>query len=413
VGRQPIFDATRDVWGYELVLRGADDARDGGPAGGRPGAGFAGDLLTSRVLFSSLQVGVDRFVGDKLMFCDVSDELLAGDIALLLPPERTVLEVATSSLVGPGAMPGAVDGCRRIVDEGYTLALDEFAWFEGADDLLDLFAFVKVDPRRSGAAAVADAVAHCRDRDVQVLVQSVDTEGELGESEAVGADLFQGYLLSTPQPVPGRVMDPSEFTKARLATALLEPDAGVEQVESLVRADPALSLQLLHMAGIGAAGGMRRTVSTVREALVLVGWRRLQAWVSMLLLSGGRGISEESMTTALVRARMCELLGWQIEGGRTEMAFTAGMLSGLDVLLGLPLDEVLRDLPLADDVRGAVLEHEGPVGCLVADVIDYQLGRPDSAVRTGLSDATLQAACFDALAWGIEMTTGLDAALIA
>ena len=56
----------------------------------------------------------------------------------------------------------------------------------------------------------------------------------------------------------------------------------------------------------------------------------------MLLLSGGKGISEESMTTALVRARMCELLGWQIEGGRTEMAFTAGMLSGLDVLLGLP-----------------------------------------------------------------------------
>jgi c-di-GMP phosphodiesterase len=417
VGRQPIFDAKRDVWGYELVLRGPDQpgaSGEPGDAGANgSGANGSGDLLTSRVLFSSLQVGVDRFVGDKLMFCDVSEEVLAGDIALLLPPERTVLEVSTHALVGPASVSHAAEGCQRLVDEGYTLALDEFSWFEGAGDLLDLFCFVKVDPRRAGAPAVAEAVEYCRDHDVRVLAQSVDTEGELGQSEAVGAHLFQGYLLSTPQPVPGRVMDPSEFTKARLAAALLEPDAGVEQVEALVRADPALSLQLLHMAGIGACGGMRRTVSTVREALVLVGWRRLQAWVSMLLLSGGKGISEESMTTALVRARMCELLGWQIEGGRTEMAFTAGMLSGLDVLLGLPLADVLRDLPLADDVRGAVLHHEGPVGSLVADVIDYQLGRPDSATRAGLSDTSMQSACFDALAWGIEMTTGLDAAGLA
>ncbi|HUO47370.1 MAG TPA: hypothetical protein VMU09_00920, partial [Acidimicrobiales bacterium] len=89
VGRQPIFDAKRDVWGYELVLRGSDgpEAHGGADAAAAgAGANGSGDLLTSRVLFSSLQVGVDRFVGDKLMFCDVSEEVLAGDIALLLPP---------------------------------------------------------------------------------------------------------------------------------------------------------------------------------------------------------------------------------------------------------------------------------------------------------------------------------------
>jgi EAL and modified HD-GYP domain-containing signal transduction protein len=347
------------------------------------------------------------------MFCDVSEELLTGDIALLLPPERTVLEVPAVALTDDGARSGATLGCRRLVEEGYTLALDDFSWFDGADEVLGLFEFVKVDPRRAGADALAAVVERCRPFGVRVLVQSVDTEGALGESEALGADLFQGYLLSAPQAVPGRVLDPGEFTKARLAAALLEPDAGVEQVEALVRADPALSLQLLHMAGIGAAGGLRRTVSTVREALVLMGWRRLQAWVSMLLLSGGRGISEESMTTALVRARMCELLGWRVDGGRSEMAFTAGMLSGLDVLLGVPLEDVLRDLPLDDDVRAAVLDHTGPIGGLVADVIDYQLGRPEAATRSGLGAAALQSACFDALAWGIEMTTGLDAAALA
>lgn len=409
VGRQPIFDRGRKVHGYELVLR-----PDEGVAS-RPdarGAADDGDLLTSHVLFSSLQVGVDRFVGDKLMFCDVNEELLTGDIALLLPPERTVLEVPTGALYGSFAVSGGRLGCQRLVEEGYTLALDDFWWSEGADEMFHLFSFVKLDPRRHGPEGVAAVIERCRPFDVRVLVQTIDTENALSEFDGLGADLFQGYLLSTPQPVPGRVIDPGEFTKTRLAARLLEPDAGISEVEALVRADPALSLQLLHMAGIGAAGGMRRTVSTVREALVLVGWRRLQAWVSMLLLAGGRGIAEELMTSTLVRARMCELLGAWIEGGRAEMAFTAGMLSGLDVLLGVPLEDVLRDLPLDDEVRDAVLQNSGAVGQLVADVIDYQRGRPEAATRTGLGAHVLQAACFDALAWGIEMTTGLDAAAL-
>jgi len=415
VGRQPIFDSGRDVLGYELVLR---------PVDGSDHASGEGDLLTSRVLFGSLQMGVDRFVGDKSMFCDVSEDLLDGDFTVLLPPERTVLEVPACTLggvdpAGSGApvsriaLAAAAAGCRRLVDDGYTLALDGFSWFDGVEDLLELFAFVKVDPRGLEPEALATVIDRCRSFDLRVIAQSVDSEAELSESETLGVELFQGYLLSTPQLVQGRVLDPGEFTKARLATALLEPDAGIEQIETLVRTDPALSLQVLHVAGIGAAGGMRRTVSTLREALVLVGWRRLQAWVSLLLFSGGQGISEESMTTALVRARMCELLGRRVPGGRSDVAFTVGMLSGLDVLLGIPLEDVLRDLPIDDDVRAAVLEHAGASGQLLADVIDYQLGRSELAVRSGIGDAALQSACFDALAWGIEMTTGLDAAAFA
>jgi EAL and modified HD-GYP domain-containing signal transduction protein len=108
VGRQPIFDRGRNVHGYELVLR----PREG--VASRPdvrGAAEDGALLTSHVLFSSLHVGVDRFVGDKLMFCDVNEELLTGDIALLLPPERTVLEIPTGALYGSFA----VSGARRLL----------------------------------------------------------------------------------------------------------------------------------------------------------------------------------------------------------------------------------------------------------------------------------------------------------
>jgi c-di-GMP-related signal transduction protein len=80
VGRQPIFDRRREVHGYELVLRPGGPGADGHGVPRSRATSGDGDLLTSRVLFSSLQLGVDRFVGDKLMFCDVSEELLTGEI---------------------------------------------------------------------------------------------------------------------------------------------------------------------------------------------------------------------------------------------------------------------------------------------------------------------------------------------
>jgi len=154
---------------------------------------------------------------------------------------------------------------------------------------------------------------------------------------------------------------------------------------------------------------MRRTVGTVREALVLVGWRRLQSWVSLLIICGKGQASEEELTTALMRARMCELAARSVDPSTAGSAFTAGMLSTFDLLLQVPLEEVLHDLPLDDDLRAALLGTEGPLGRLVADVTDFQLGRPELAIRSGMADSVLASLAFEALTWSVEMTTAVAA----
>ena len=180
---------------------------------------------------------------------------------------------------------------------------------------------------------------------------------------------------------------------------------GIAELEDIVRRDPALSLQLLQLASIGATGGMCRTVRTLRNALVLVGWRRLQSWASLLLIGGKGHASEEDLTTALMRARMCELAASFLDRSLTEAAFTAGRFSAFDVLLHVPLEDTLRDLPLEDDLRRAILETDGVLGELVADVTDFQLGRADQAIRTGVADSVLSHTSLEALIWPVEMTS--------
>jgi EAL and modified HD-GYP domain-containing signal transduction protein len=93
----------------------------------------------------------------------------------------------------------------------------------------------------------------------------------------------------------------------------------------------------------------------------------------------------------------------------SESAFTAGMLSTFDVLLQIPLEDVLRYLPLDDELQKAILEKEGPLGRLVADVADTQLGRLEDATRSGLTDAVLSSTAVDALVWSVEMTSTVSA----
>jgi len=347
---------------------------------------------------------VDHLVGGKKIFCNASRGVITGAVPIVLPPERTVVEVLESVVVDDEVLAG----CRRLRDEGFTLALDDFTWVAGAERLLELASIVKIDLRMTAGEDLVAAMEQCRRFDVELVAEKVETVEEFRHCETLGFDYFQGYLLARPLAVPGRTLDPGRIGRLRMSTRLLDRECSVAELDQIVRTDPAMTHQLLQLAGIGAAAGMRRTVQTVREALVLVGWRRLQSWLSLLLMTGGGETSQEEITTALTRARMCELASSTLDRSLAETAFTAGMLSCFDMLLGLPLETVLQSLPLDGDLRDAVLTGSGLLGRLVADVSDYLLGRPEEAVRSGLDDVVLSRAALEALRWAVEMTSALE-----
>ncbi|HXQ59120.1 MAG TPA: EAL domain-containing protein [Acidimicrobiales bacterium] len=400
VGRQPIFDQNLSVMGYELLFRSVG-APTAGVMNTAEAGGAHGDLLTAEVLFGSVSIGVDYLVGNKKVFCNASRGVLTGAVPVLLPPERTVVEVLETVVPDDEVLAG----CRRLRDEGFSLALDDFSWFEGAEALLELASIVKIDLQITRWADMPELLDRCRGFDVDLLAEKVETTDDLRRCEEFGFDYFQGYLLARPRFVPGRALDPGQLGRLRMAARLLDRECPIAELVDVVRSDPAMTQQLLQLAGIGTARGMRRTVHSVHDALVIVGWRRLQSWVALLLITGKGRTSEEGVTNALMRARMCELAAAPLGGSMSEAAFTAGMLSCFGMLLGQPLVTVLQYLPLDNELRDAILTGGGPLGRLVTDVSDYLLGRPDEATRSGLCDSVMSAAALEALTWAVEMTS--------
>jgi EAL and modified HD-GYP domain-containing signal transduction protein len=396
VGRQPIFGPDLSVTGYELLFRRLD-------APGQVLREEDGGYLTPEGLLGSTSDGIGSLVGTKRAFCNATASILLGEIPVHVPPDRVVIEVGPA-LIGDRT---GLAGCRRLIDDGFTLAIDDLQGIEGAEDLLELASIVKVNTDTDDRERLTELVARCRTFNVDLIAQNVDTPATLGMCEVIGFDSFQGYLLAHPHEVSGGPLIPGRLAGLRVAARLLDAECPISIIEDVVRSDPAMSFQLLQLAGVGAASGMKRTVRTLREALIVVGWRRLQSWVALLLLNKDSSASEEAIATVLIRARMSELLA-AAAGCQPDTGYTAGLLSALNIVLSMSAERIVGTLPLDAELRGAVLRGEGLLGHLISDVADYQLGRPQSATRSALSEDALRAASVEALTWTVGMTAVLD-----
>jgi EAL and modified HD-GYP domain-containing signal transduction protein len=394
VGRQPVFDRELSIVGYELLFRPLE--------GGALSDELGGDLMTTSVLFSSVGIGVNRLVGDKTIFCNVDRGLLTGTEPLVLAPERTVFEVSGSLELDDEV----VEGCEHLVRHGYMLALDHFTWSDGIERLLEIATLVKIDLQLVDQTALPGLIEKCKTFDVGLVAEKVEYPEQLSRCKELGFDYFQGYLLSRPRIVPGRTLDSSSVARLQLAAQLASTECSASQLEEIIRAEPAMAYQLLQMAGVGADHGFRRRVQTLREALVIVGWRQLQSWIGFLILTNKGETSEEEVVTTLTRARMAELLAGETCPHLSGLAFAAGMLSAFDLLLGVRLEEVLISLPLDAELQDAILAKDTEVGRIVGDVIDCQLGNTEAATRSSLSDGTLHKASIKALSWALEVSRG-------
>lgn len=397
VARQAIFDRDLQVNAYELLFRSR-------PQEDFAAAGLDSDLMTANVLFTSISIGIERLAGNKTVFCNADRGLLTGAVPIMLPPEQTVIEVLETISCDEEIL----RGCRRLREAGYRLALDDFLWFEGAERMLEIVSIVKIDLRQVSGPDLPALVARCREFDVELVAEKVETEAELATCLELGFDYFQGYLLERPRNVSGKTLSGSALTTARIASGLLSREVELAELEDILRTDPGLSFQLLQLAGMGTRHGLRRRIRTLRDALVLVGPVRVQNWLALLMLRKDGDGSHHNLEAALTRARMCELLAQRLEPALGPVGFTAGILSALDLMLGVDVSQIIGTLPLDDELREAAFGHTSPLARVVRDVIDYQTHPAEHVHLSDLDDLDFDSAAYPALAWALEASQNMS-----
>jgi len=398
LARQPILDPRGGVFGYELLYRGsaADESCDD-----------VGDRASARVLSNAvLSLGLDTLTAGRPAFVNFTRGLLLADAATLLPPSSLVVEVREDVPVDREV----IDACSRLHDRGYAIGLDDFVAGSPAEALLPFTKFIKVDVLTTPPEECARLASVYRPRGVRLIAEKVEEAAVVERLRPLGYQLFQGYHFCRPTTFSSAPLAGHQLAYMRLLAALNRDDLPVSELEALVKADVSLTYRVLRSVN-SPAFGLRREVTSLRQALLLLGRDRIRKWVSVWTLAGlGQGQSAEMLAVALVRARCCEALGREFGGEEMESGyFLLGLCSVLDALLRRPMAAAIAEMPLPLLVRDALLGQPNPARAVLDAVTAYERGAWDMASRIlhhlRLPILRLTEAYTDALRWARGLET--------
>lgn len=355
LGRQPILDRQQNLVAYELLFRPCvvDSVQ------------VSDDLNASaNVLVNAYgQLGIQRVLGNQRGFINVSGELLLSDAILLLPHQHVVLELLESIVITPEI----VQRCLELKQKGYHLALDDvIAIDEPLELLLPIVNVVKIDVLTLTDTTIEQLITQLKRWPVIPLAEKVNNPARARFCMDIGFELFQGFFFAKPEIVSGKQIEPANLSLLQLLSLVMQ-DQEIEKIESLLKHQPGLSYNLLRLVN-SVAGGLTQKVGSIRQAVMVLGYQQLQRWLQLLMYaanSKGEGTANALLQTAAIRGRLMELIATMDrphDKSYQDRAFMTGIMSLLDVLLGMDIREVIDKLEMPEEMTRALLKREGRLG---------------------------------------------------
>lgn len=391
VARQPILDRNRDIFAYELLYRD-----------GFLNACTAASLddASSQVIGDScLVMGFDKLTRGKHIFINVTEQVIGADYLALLP-KQSVIELLED--VRP--TDEVLASCRRLKEEGFRIALDDFVYDPSLDPLLELADLIKVDWRMHAPPGRARLVPKLLARGLCVLAEKVETWDDYNEAAALGCRYFQGYFFSKPEVLKTRRLPAFELIHVQLLRELNRSEIDFDAVESLIKRETSLAYKLLRYIN-SAAMGIRSEVRSIRHAMVLLGHNAFRRWANLATvssLSGGK--TQELLLQASVRGRLGELLAPDVRmADRDQELFLLGMFSLLDAFLDRPMRFIVEELGLSNDLEAALLLGKAPLASVLDMIVaiergDWRRVRTLSA-KLSIPEEVVAAKYLEAVSW--------------
>jgi EAL and modified HD-GYP domain-containing signal transduction protein len=386
LARQPILDRRESVVGYALHYRPLT------PSGQLAGPDAS---IASVMVGAMAEIGLGKLVGDRPAYIEVTAEFVHHVGQLPLPPEQVVLELAATARAD-AALLGAL---HDFVRAGGQIAIVGVIPAGSGEALWQLASAVKLDSRAiaAGGEEVNDLLAGLRRRGLRLIAERVDTPEQYETTRALGFDAYQGQYPAAPRQVR-EVVAPTHRLGALVSLTHGAAGPSLEDLERLICEDPGLSFRFVRLANSAFYGG-RSPVGSIRQALMRLGATAVSRWIMLFALSKMTDRPQHLLNTGVHRARLCDLLAREYPDTVPERAFSAGLFSVLDALLGRPMHELIAELCLDDRLAGAITDQRGPEGRLLAAVLAYERGEFAECAERGVGLVNVANAYWHAAAW--------------
>lgn len=345
--RLPIFDGKRRLWGYELFCFGGTDVVAVDTS--RESVG----LRVANSAYMGLQFVLSQ--GKKIMIHH-NEKGILDNLPYALPADATIVNVDE----GIASNPDALKIIKSLKADGFSIAIDNYTANPVCKALYPLADFICIDVHKRRKDQLRDLITSARVYQVAFMATDLRSSDQLDPYRDVGFSYFSGPFFKNPDVVQLREISSNEVSRFNLLALIEERDPDLEEVAENIQADVSITFRLLAYLN-SAAFGFRQKIKSVQQAVKLLGWKKMKNWLRVVLVTD---VSQhkDALDLTLLSAQRGKFLELVVEdhdfwGFDPESLHLLGLFSLLDVMLGIPMEEIVTHLPLDAKLKAALCAH--------------------------------------------------------
>lgn len=363
--RQPIKDTEGKVLGYEILYYGDNQPFSGDPE--------AHEVAAADTIYNFLTHSGRKVLKGTLNFMTFTPMLLMKRTPKLFDKSELVIQIDDSVIIHPLSM----HFVEQFAQEGYRIAVNEFQFAPRYLALLDTIDYIKVNISGTRTEAVRNTLEVAGGMNKKCIISGIET----AEQYQLALDL---HVYGMEGPYVAEKMTTKTHSSSylhsnffRLMVELSRDEPNVDEVEQLISLDAGLGFAVLKMAN-SVYFALRHRATTIHQAIMTLGLGQLRQWVYLLSASSmdqeTDAGTEEFLKLSFLRANFSsELMKYaqDMPISRSD-AYLMGMFSTLNHLIDAPLEDILAELPVAEEIKAALLRKEGRVGKLYELLLSYE-----------------------------------------
>lgn len=369
IARQPIFTVHKKLFAYELLYRGTKVSSLDNTNGNK---------ATTSVLSSAfLTEGIDKISDLRPCFINFTRDLLLQNLPASFPKDLIVVEILED--VPP--TPDIVRICKKLQDNGYTIALDDFVYDPSLEPLIAIADIIKFDFLLTPVDTLQKTLYRLSSYKLKYLAEKVESHEDFIKASKLGFSYFQGYFFSKPERIRIREIDSAKINLISILSEVNKKSTTTRKLEKIILGDVALAYKLLRFVNSSYFYRLNK-IHSIAHAIAYLGENELRRFIILVLISEiASDKPSEIVKLAVVRAKMGELLAQQTAfKDKADEIFLVGLFSLLDALLDTTIDYICEQLPLRDHLKNALVSKTGPYAPFLRAIISYEKRDKDSCL---------------------------------
>ncbi|XPF94843.1 EAL and HDOD domain-containing protein [Colwellia sp. RE-S-Sl-9] len=392
IARQAIFNRQSKTIGYELLFRDSPDNKF---------PEIDQDVATSKLIIQNhIHGSISAISLGKPAYINFTEKSLINKYPLMFDKSSIVIE-----LVGHEKI---TDRLIKIIkyyfDKGYKIALTEYNLSEQWDALFPYLYLLKVNLDKVNPKQLPAVVKRLKPFNIKISAERVETRFQYLSLVEVGFDYYQGFFYHEPEIIEGKALTPIKTQMLELMSETFNSPLVYERIADIISHDVNLSVSLLKMVN-NVATGTRVEITSLKQATAYLGEEKLKQFVAILALSKlTTDKTDEISKQALITGKlMASIASHSKFASVRDYAFITGLLSSIEVLLGMPISDIVKTMPLAKPIEDALINRSGVLGELLDFTMHYITGQDVDIVEQmnayELNSETLHQEFIDASLW--------------